>query len=290
MVAIEISMRSAGPCDDRHMTEVITSSQNAQLKLVRKLQRRRVREQEGLFVVEGEDLVLAGLETGARAKVLLVDAERVPPIDPDLVPCPLLHVQPKLLAEASGMAHLPRVIGIFQLPAARDLAEVLDARAATGKTGPWIALDGLGDPGNVGTVLRTVAAFGGGGVVTLPDTADPFGGKAARASMGSCFRVPVARLDASDVDVAAELDAVRAAVPALRVVALDAEGDTELWDAPLDATTIVVVGGERDGISDAARSRADVIARIPQDPNVESVNAGVAASIALYDWKRRSGG
>jgi TrmH family RNA methyltransferase len=270
--------------------EVITSPTNTQLKLVRKLQRRRTREQERAFVVEGEDLVLAGLETGARAKALLVDAERVPPIDADMVRCPLLHVQPKLLAEASGMAHPPRVIGIFELPPARDLAEVMQARATSGKTGPWIALDGLGDPGNVGTVLRTVAAFGGGGVVTLPDTADPFGGKAARASMGSCFRVPVARLDDAGTNVADELDAVRAAVPALNVVALDADGDVDLWEAPLDATTLVVVGGERDGISPAVRSRTDVIARIPQNPDVESVNAGVAASIALYDWKRRAGG
>jgi TrmH family RNA methyltransferase len=272
------------------MREVITSSQNAQLKLVKKLQRRRTREQERAFVVEGEDLVLAGLESGATARVLLVDSERAPAIDPNLVPCPLLQVEPKLLAEASGLAHPPRVLGIFELPAERDLAQVMDARAATGRTGPWIALDGLGDPGNVGTVLRTVAAFGGGGVVTLPDTADPFGGKAARASMGSIFRVPVARLDASDTDVGAELDAVRAAVPGLQVVALDADGDADLWDAPLDATTLIVVGGERDGISTAVRSRADVVARIPQDPDVESVNAGVAASIALYDWKRRAGG
>jgi TrmH family RNA methyltransferase len=270
--------------------DVITSAQNPQLKLVHKLQRRRTREHEGLFLVEGEDLVLAGLETGARARVLLVDAERVPDIDSTLAPCPILHVQPKLLAEASGMAHPPRVIGIFALPPARDLANVMDARSASGKTGPWIALDGLGDPGNVGTVLRTVAAFGGGGVVTLPETADPFGVMAARASMGACFRVPVARLDASGVNVADELDAVRAAIPALRVVVLDAEGDTDLWEAPLDATTLVVVGGERDGISPAVRSRADVVARIPQDEAVESVNAGVAASIALYDWKRRAGG
>lgn len=257
---------------------------------MRKLQRRKVREQEGTFVVEGEDLVLAGLESGAAARVLLVDAERVPDIDPALVPCPVLHVEPGLLAEASGMAHPPRVIAIFEQPRRRDLAELIERRSASGTTGPWIALDGLTDPGNVGTVLRTAAAFGGGGVVTLPATADPFGAKATRASMGACFRVPIVRLDGSTIDVGAELDAVRAAVPSLRVVVLDADGDTALWDTPLDATTIVVVGSERDGVSPGARSRADVVARIPQDPQVESVNAGVASSIALYDWKRRLGG
>lgn len=269
------------------MPDIITSNQNGHLKLVRKLARRRVREQEQAFVVEGEDLVLAGLDTGSCPRVLLVDADRVPDLDPEMVPCPVLHVAPELLAEASGMAHPPRIIGIFDLPAQRDLAVVLDARSASGQTGPWIALDGIADPGNVGTVLRTAAAFGAGGVVTLPGTADPWGSKAARASMGACFRVPVVRLDAGGTNVADELDAVRAAVPALRVVALDADGDVDLWDAPLDATTIIAIGGERDGLSPHVRSKADVIARISQQREVDSVNAGVAASIALYDWKRR---
>ncbi len=257
---------------------------------MRKLQRRRARDLAGAFVVEGEDLVLAGLETGAVAQVLLVDAERVPDIDPALVPCPVLPVEPKLLAEASGMAHPPRVIGIFEQPTDSDAARAMDERSRSGATGPWLALDGLGDPGNVGTVLRTAAALGAGGVVTLPGTADPFGVKAARASMGACFRVPIARLDGSSTNVGDELAGIRAAVPALRVVALDADGDVDLWDAPLDATTLIVVGAERDGVSEAVRGSVDLVASIPQDERVESVNAGVAASIALYEWRRRQGG
>ena len=268
---------------------VVMSPQNAQLKLVRKLQRRRTRDQEGAFVVEGEDLVLAGIETGATPRVLLVDAERVPQLPVDRISCPIVHVDPKLLAEASGLAHPPRVIGIFDQPADRDAAVAMDLRAREGDGGPWLALDALGDPGNVGTVLRTAAALGAGGIVTLPGTADPFGPKAARASMGACFRVPVARLDASTTDVASEIDAIRAAVPSLRVVALDADGDVDLWDVPLDATTLIVVGAEREGISEAMRPIVDVVASIPQDPDVESVNAGVAASIALYEWRRRVG-
>ncbi len=269
---------------------IVNSPQNVQLKLVRKLQRRRTRDQEGAFVVEGEDLVLAGLETGATPRVLLVDAERRPDIPADLAACPIVRVDPKLLAQVSSMPHPPRVIGIFDQPADRDAAVAIDLRAREHDTGPWLALDALGDPGNVGTVLRTAAALGAGGVVTLPGTADPFGPKAARASMGACFRVPVARLDAADTDVSLELQAIRAAVPGLRIVALDAEGDVDLWDAPLDATTLVVIGAERAGLSPAIRANVDVVASIPQDPRVESVNAGVAASIALYEWRRRSGG
>lgn len=256
---------------------------------MRKLQRRRARDLAGAFVVEGEDLVLAGLETGARAHVLLVDAERVPDIDDALVSCPVLRVAPELLADVSAMPHPPRAIAIFDQPRARDLATALDERARSGATGPWIALDALADPGNVGTVLRTAAALGAGGVATFPGTADPFGPKAVRASMGSVFRTPIARLDAADIDLGDELDAVRAASPALRVVALAADGDCGLWEVDLDSSTIVVVGSEREGMGDSARSRADVVARIPQDDRVESINAGVAASIALYEWRRTKG-
>lgn len=271
------------------MTDVIDSAQNAQLKLVRKLERRRSRDSEGAFVVEGEDLVLAGIETGAHPRVLLVDAERVPQLDQSLVTCPVLAVRSDLLASVSSMPHPPRVLAVFDQPAPRDLAVALDERSRSGMTGPWIALDALADPGNVGTVLRSAAAFAAGGVVTLPDTADPFSPKAARASMGAVFRTPLVRLDAPGTLVQAELDAVRAASPALRIVVLDADGDTELADVELDPSTIVVIGSERRGVRSDLIERADIVARIPQDPRVESVNAGVAASIALYEWRRRAG-
>jgi len=271
------------------VTELVMSAQNSHLKLVRKLDRRRTREQEGLFVVEGEDLVVAGLEMGATARVLLVDVEREPDLPAALVNCPLVQVESKLLAGVSELGHPPRVIGIFELPKGDDLAESIESRSRRPLAGPWIALDGLGDPGNVGTVLRTIAALGGGGAVTLPGTSDPWGGKATRASMGACFRVPITRMDRSEDTLEEALVSVRELVPELRVVVLDATAEKRLWDVPLDANTLIVVGGERDGISNNSYIAADVVASIPQDPDVESVNAGVAASLALYEWRRQVG-
>jgi TrmH family RNA methyltransferase len=275
--------------DDRSVDDVIDSAQNSHLKRVRKLERRRTRDSEGAFVVEGEDLVLAGLDTGSRARLLLIDAERPPQLDVSLVTCPVLAVRPDLLAAVSSMPHPPRVIAVFDQPEPLDLAVALDERSRSGQSGPWIALDGLADPGNVGTVLRSAAALGAGGVVTLPDTADPFSPKAGRASMGAVFRTPLVRLDAPGTSICDELDAVRAANPALRVVALDSGGEVELSDTPLDPSTIVIVGSERRGVAPELLDHADLVARIPQDPRVESVNAGVAASIALYEWRRSTG-
>lgn len=244
---------------------MISSAQNSQLKLVRKLQRRRTREQEGLFVVEGEDLVAAGLETGHTLRTALVDAERLPAMS---LPSELvLEVESKLLADVSELAHAPRVIGIFE------------ARAPAGLqigVAPILVLDAVADPGNVGTIIRTAAAFGVRDLVLLPGCADPYSGKAIRASMGSCFRVAMH----DDASLARMREA------AMRFVALDAGGDSSLADAQLDASTAIIVGGERDGVSEALLASADLVASIPQDPAVESLNAGVAASLALYEWAR----
>lgn len=261
------------------MTDIVTSPQNPQLKLARKLQRRRPRETERLFLVEGEDLVRAGLDTGAKARVLFLDAEREPEIPMGDLPGHVLHVDPELLRAVSELAHAPRVMGIFEMPAPADLAQLLAARTA-----PWIVLDGIGDPGNVGTVLRTAAAFGAGGIITLPGTADVYGSKALRASMGAVFRLPIASVASVE-----ELLALRAQLPDLRIVALDGNGSALLQHVPAAPHTLLVLGAERDGVASELVDSADLTVRIEQDADVESVNVGVAASLALYEWSRGAG-
>jgi TrmH family RNA methyltransferase len=147
---------------------VITSRDNERLKLVRKLHERRWRAKLGLFAVEGEDLVDAGISAGLEPADVLVAGE---------------DVEPALLAEVSTLAHPPRVISVFRRD---DLPR--GVRPVT------LALWRVADPGNVGTLLRAADAFGAG--VALSDgCADPTGPKALRASMGSVFRVPVSGFD-----------------------------------------------------------------------------------------------
>jgi TrmH family RNA methyltransferase len=253
---------------------MITSTSNAHLKLVRKLAERRGRRAEGAFVVEGEDLVLAGIECGASARVLLVDAERTSPIDAALVGCDVISVEPKLLASVSELAHPPRVIGVFDVPS--TTAEELASGSRAGF--PMLVLDGVTDPGNVGTIIRSAAAFGASGVLLTPGSGDPLNGKAIRASMGAVFRV---RFAAVTYEQLASFDIES-------LIALDAEGTTSMRDAARDvaasgASAAIVIGAERDGVSPDLRALASVTASIPQDLRVESVNASVAASIALYE-------
>jgi RNA methyltransferase, TrmH family len=143
---------------------VITASDNTKLKLLRKLAQKKHREETGMFVCEGEDLVEAAAAAGIEPVELLVAGE---------------NVLPELLADVSDQPHAARVIAVFR---AADLPRAL--RDVT------LALWRVSDPGNVGTLIRTADAFGAG--VALSDgCADPLGSKALRASAGAIFRVPL---------------------------------------------------------------------------------------------------
>jgi len=148
---------------------VITSASNPTLRLMRRLlHSRRQREKEGLFVVEGEDLVQAADDAGVDPVELLRAGE---------------DVEPELLARVSTLAHPPRVVGIYRREALPHGVEPLS-----------LSLWHVADPGNVGTLLRSSDAFGAS-LALSPGCADITGPKALRASAGAVFRVPVAHLD-----------------------------------------------------------------------------------------------
>jgi TrmH family RNA methyltransferase len=148
---------------------LITSASNPTLKLARKLlAQKRKREEHGLFVVEGEDLVAAATAAGLEPVELLVAGETV---------------EPELLAGISTLAHPARVVGVYRTS---DLPR--EPRETT------LALWRVVDPGNVGTLLRTADAFGAA-VALSPGCADPLAPKALRASVGAIFRVPLLPFD-----------------------------------------------------------------------------------------------
>jgi TrmH family RNA methyltransferase len=135
-----------------------------------------------------------------------------------------------------------------------------------------VALWGVGDPGNVGTILRGALAFGAASVALGPDCADPFGPKAVRASMGAIFAMPVAR-----VREIGELPA-----PAIALAARS--GDPVR--GPLEGT--LVIGAERAGLPEAVLAACERTAHIPISGNAESLNAAMAATVGLYEMTRTS--
>jgi RNA methyltransferase, TrmH family len=220
---------------------VIRSRDNERLKLVRKLHDRRWRDKLGLFLVEGEDLVEAA--AGIEPVELLVAGK---------------DVEPALLAEVSTLAHPPRAIAVYRRD---DLPR--GTRPLT------LALWHVGDPGNVGTLLRAADAFGAG-VALSAGCADPTAPKALRASMGSIFRVPLSEFDE----------------PAGRRVALVPSGGTALPDLDSDGDVVLVLGAERDGLPPEVLEHCDERASIPQPGGGESLNVAMAGAIALYELAR----
>lgn len=238
----------------------ITSRDNDKLKLARKLHERRWRDKLGLFLCEGEDLVAAALDAGLAPVEALVDEERPA----------LLHrlrgadlVVSGLLAEVSALGHPPRVLAVFR----RDGLPRLDP-ASPPTIG--LALWRVGDPGNVGTLLRALDALGPGFLALSAGCADPSGPKALRAAAGATFRVPSCGFDEA---------------PGRRV-ALVARGGIPLAELEPAAATTYVLGAERQGLPEEVLARCDVLATIPQSGPAESLNVAMAGTVALYEASR----
>jgi TrmH family RNA methyltransferase len=248
----------------------ISSHHNQKLKEIRKLrQRRRWRDRAARFVAEGEDLIGAADAAGWKP------VERYAAAGSGL---PGVEVEAGALASASGLASGTRALAVY------------DERWASSPAGPvCVYLHGLADPGNVGTILRSAAAFGAASVALGPGTADPFSPKAVRASMGAVFAVPLAKAE-SIADLPGTTIALvpGQGIPLAELMRSGPEG----WDRnasvppPVDIT--LLIGAEREGLPPAIVQAADHIAHIPIA--TDSLNAAMAATVALYELTRMAAG
>ena len=221
---------------------MITSPQNEVVVEVRKLAGRKWRDKLQRFVAEGEDLVQAAEAAGWEPVVRLEAG---------------VDVEPNLLNKVSALGSGSRVLAVYP------------QRWAPQPAGPLcLALWGVGDPGNVGTIIRSALAFGASSVALGPGCADPWSHKAVRASMGAIFSVPVARVEA-----VGELPAPAIALAARR---------GEPLRGPVDAVTLVV-GAERAGLPEEVLEACERVAHLPIAGASESLNAAIAATVALYE-------
>ena len=229
----------------------ITSPHNEQLKQVRKLAGRKWRDKTRTFVAEGEDLIAAAAAAGWRPELLLCEAGSG--LEGE-------EVAPHLFKQYSQLGSGTRALAVYP------------QRWADAPLGPLcVALWGVNDPGNVGTVVRSALAFGAASVALGPGTADPYGPKAVRASMGAIFSVPVVRVRGVD-----ELPGRRLALAAREGRALAEVAGSEVT---------LVVGAEREGLSGAVLAECDEVCHIPI--RSESLNAAMAATVAMYEVARR---
>jgi len=236
---------------------MIKSNQNEKLKLVRKLRDRKHREREGLFATEGEDLLEAGLAAGVEPRFVLVAADAG--LEGE-------EVAPGLLADVSSLGSGTRAIAVWSIPEVKTLLSPHSGKKGVFGTGaPLIYLHAVGDPGNVGTIVRTADAFVDAPVALGPDCADPYSPKAVRASMGSIFNQP---------PVHAGIEATPE--PRAALVAHGGEG----LDA-LDGAATICLGAEREGLPDEVLAECETKVTIPlRSGGAESLNVAAAAAIA----------
>ena len=258
------------------MNDALTSLQNPQVKIWRSLNgSRAARVQHGLFLAEGEHMAGEALKE-KKARTLLMDGgvrEKYAALGE------MASAQGVLLVETSS----------------RVMAALCDAKTPQGvvavceypKTGwteppgDWlVALDGVQDPGNVGTVIRTMDAAGFSGLLMDEKTADPYGPKALRATMGGAFRIPAARC--GDLP-----EALRwLARNGYEIIAGDLRG-APFYQRPKARDKIcIVIGSEGQGISPAVLETATLRLKLPIVGGAESLNAAVAGAVMMYDFLR----
>lgn len=254
--------------------EPISSSSNALLKRIRKLRRRKHRAEEGALFVEGIAPVWQAVESGAHVEVVVVapdllSSERARALV-ESVDARVASLTPEAfesIAERENPSGLGAVVSIPE----RRLDEIEPAAPSL-----VVALHEVGNPGNLGTVVRTADAAGAAAVVVAGAAADPWDPAAVKASMGTVFSTPV---------VASPLDELLAWARrgGLGIVATSARGRIDHWSAEYPEACLLLFGSEAKGLPDEALEAADEVVRIPQQGAASSLNLAVAAGIVIYE-------
>ncbi|MFM1652013.1 TrmH family RNA methyltransferase [Brevibacillus sp. B_LB10_24] len=263
--------------------EIITSVQNPQVKRWCQLHSRKGREEQGSFLVEGVHLVEEALRSEKTVTAIIYDSERG--IDP--VVAKALAGQNdvrQIAASAAVMAKLsetrtPQGIAAEVMLEPANWDRWWDRQA--NRDFLLLLLDGVQDPGNLGTIIRTAEAAGADAVVIGSGSVDLYNSKVVRATMGSIFRLPVFAYEL--VQLAGLL---KAAGASLLVTALDPASRS--YDEPLyRGKTAIVIGSEARGVSDVMLAEATHKVHIPLSGQAESLNAAVAAGVILYEARRQ---
>jgi TrmH family RNA methyltransferase len=266
------------------VADVISSAANPLIKRMRLLADRKQRRREGAFVVQGVQPVWQAVEAGADIEALVVA--------PDLLSQPAVA---RMVAqqEERGL-RVVRISGaLFARLADRDgpsgLAAIVRARLAglgdlsVLPRSVFVALHEVGNPGNLGTIIRTADAVGAAGVLLIGQTTDPFDPAAVKASMGALFSVPVAHAGTADEFFG------WVAGHGITVAAASAGGTVGCWDGELPRPLALLLGSEGAGLPAGILARGDLTIRIPMVGTAESLNLAVAAGVLMYEALRQAG-
>lgn len=262
-------------------SRVITSLTNDRVKLIRSLDMRKARRETGLFVAEGASVLMAARDNGWLPRILIHGTEaRDSVAHRNLIDWALregtegLEVSRAVLEKLAAKENPQNLMGVFEqrwatLPDLKTLA----------KPALWVALDEIRDPGNLGTIIRTIDAVGAGCVILVGNCCDPYQREAVRATMGSLFAVPIVKVErAAFVGWAAGWPGDRVGTH------LDATADFR--EGAYAGPTLLVMGREGPGMSDEVAAVCNRLVKIPMAGKLDSLNLAVATALMLYEIRR----
>jgi TrmH family RNA methyltransferase len=257
---------------------VIESAQNRYLKLFRSLEKRKARTESGLMALEGVRLVSDALLRGCIPEVVLLRADHsmydFPFLQSLSTPAVIVTVE-KTLFDRTAFTESPQgIMAVVKKPVhTLDDIFVLTPQLI-------LIVDGVQEPGNLGTMLRSAAAVGAGGTVLLPGSVDVANPKVLRAAMGANFAIPVAEAGHNEL-----LKELRSRNITLVTTGSEANVgyDSYDWTQPV----AVVIGNEGTGVSEPLKAAAGTTVSIPMAYSVESLNAAVAMSVIFFEAARQ---
>jgi TrmH family RNA methyltransferase len=262
--------------------EIITSASNPLVKRIRALRERKYRRREGAFVVAGVQPVWRAIEAGWPIETLVVVPSRLPESAHAMI-AEQRGLGARVAALAGGLAD--RLTDRDQAPGLLAVVGVRTTALAdltVPPDGVYVALHEIGNPGNLGTVIRTADAAGAAGLILVGAGADPYAPTAVKASMGSLFALPVVAVPTAG----GFLDWARG--HEVRVLATSGRAEPTHWSVDYRPPLALLLGSEGEGLPMELLGAAEQVIRIPMVGTAESLNLAVAAGLVLYQARRRA--
>lgn len=257
--------------------KAITSLQNERVKAIRALEMRKERKETGLFVAEGTSLLVTARDNGFTPETLVYRAgSATSGIVQGLVTWALkegvecLEVSEAVLGKLSSKDNPQSMLGVFK-------QRWIDPPPAAhvGRENVWLALEEVRDPGNLGTIIRTADAVGASGIILVGSCCDPYSHECVRATMGSVFAVPLARM---------QREAFLTWIEGWPgdIVGTHLDGEEDFRRAQYRAPTLLVMGSEGPGLSTKLAAACTRLVKIPMAGQLDSLNLAVATALVLY--------
>lgn len=259
----------------------ITSTKNPLIKEIKSLYRKKERKSKGLFIVEGIKMIEEIIDRNYPVKnivytdSLLENKEGYGLFSKIQMVENLVYVPKNIFKEISDTENPQGILGVVDIRI-NDIDKLKNE-----KSNFLLYLDKVQDPGNMGTIIRTADAFNVDGIVLRDGCVDPYNPKVVRATMGSIFRVPL-YFEADGIK-----DIKKLKDSGMDIYASSLIGSTDIYKVDYNNDLIVVIGNESNGVSDEIYELCDKLIKIPMVGGAESLNAGVAASIIMYEVMRQ---